>query len=173
MKVILGILLCLCEVSLVPGVIQAEAATDEALGRCLKEASEHYGIHPYLLVAIVEVESGWHPWAISYREGGVWKARYPHTYEDAVRNVEEFWERGLQFGTGLGQISAVHLRELDVEDPTILLDPCANLYWASYILKVKMQKYGNTWLAIERYNGINPAYPAKVQAVLRTYEVEE
>jgi len=139
----------------------------DAIGACLRHASARYAVNPDVLTAIIEVESGWRPWAISYQDGARWHERYPATYDEAVVTVQDLWDRALRFGTGLGQISAVHLRELEVQDPTILLDPCMNVQWAGYVLGLKMRKFGNTWLAIERYNGINPAYPKKVQAILQ------
>ncbi|RMH36727.1 MAG: hypothetical protein D6690_05180 [Nitrospirae bacterium] len=156
------------------GSLALLAATSHAQANpeaCLDAASAYYEVNPLVLAAIVHVESRWHPWAVGYKEHGRWRSAYPERHDEAAVLVRRLWKQRIPFDLGLGQINHRHLRELGIEDPAILLDPCTNLYWAAYILRLKINRYGNTWTAIERYNGINPRYPEKVRRVLEAWEV--
>ena len=115
-------------------------------GGIFERAAAYYGVNPELLHAIARVESGMDPGCVNRNANGT---------EDI----------------GLMQINSVHLPELarygiGRED---LFDPEVNVYIGAWVLAGCMKRHGNTWRAVNCYNGRidgNP-YAAKVYRVLR------
>lgn len=127
---------------------------------CLKKAATQYGLPPVLVAAVVEVESGGNALAIGVNTKTLTAPR-PETKEEAIKHAVDFWQRGVNFDVGLGQINRVNIKEHRI-DLAALFDPCVNVHWVSYILYDRFQKYGLKWTAVERYNGVNPEYSWKV-----------
>jgi len=117
-------------------------ATD---GDIFEKAARYYGVNPELLHAIARVESNMDPGCVNRNANGT---------EDI----------------GLMQINSVHLPELakygiQRED---LFRPEVNVYIGAWVLARCMRRHGNTWRAVNCYNGRiedNP-YATKVYRVL-------
>ncbi|GJL61888.1 MAG: hypothetical protein NPIRA04_05420 [Nitrospirales bacterium] len=139
---------------------------------CLKQAATQYGLPPVLVAAVVEVESAGNPLAIGVNTKAV-KAPKPKTKDEAITHAVELWQRGVNFDVGLGQINRQNIKEHRI-DLAALFDPCVNVQWVSYILYDRFQKYGLKWIAVERYNGVNPEYSWKVyEALMRMRRMRE
>ncbi|WP_175891615.1 lytic transglycosylase domain-containing protein [Burkholderia cepacia] len=59
---------------------------------------------------------------------------------------------------GLMQINSVHLPALAAFgiEKDALMEPCKSIYIAAWILRQKMNKYGNTWAAVGAYHSETP-----------------
>lgn len=130
---------------------------------CLHEAAARQRIAPALLQAIVWVESRGSPWALHINRPGRPRSVTPSSWGEAVHELTRFGEQGASVDVGLAQVNTRQARRLHLH-PVWLLDPCVNLQWAAWILRELIEQHGETWTAIMRYNGRNPAYAWKVAA---------
>ena len=73
---------------------------------------------------------------------------------------------------GLGM--AVALKKFNI-DRTDLLDPCKSIYVSAWLVRKKMNKYGNTWKAYGAYHSETPEYQEKyvndLKTILRSWSV--
>lgn len=99
------------------------------LGLILATCSSH--TNPQTIAAVIEHESGSHPWAIHDNTDG--KPHYPQTYADAVRLAERLNAEGHSIDMGLGQINNSNLSWLHATIPQIFI-PCNNVWAADTIL---------------------------------------
>jgi len=137
---------------------------------CLVQAAETYRVPASLLAAIVHVENGlWNPLAIAVNRKGKGIPQTVRSFQEARDLVSKLWVENANFDVGLGQVNTVNMERFRIH-PVQLLDPCTNLSYAARILREKIDRYGYNWTAIERYNGINPAYPWKVNDMLELVE---
>ena len=120
--------------------------------RCIEEAAHRYQVSPLLLEAIVHVESEGNPLAVGVNRQGEGEAHGSLSYTQAAELVSRLWQQGANFDVGLGQINTRNLEQYRVH-PVYLLDPCVNLQWAAFVLRQKLDLFGNNWVAIGRYNG--------------------
>jgi type IV secretion system protein VirB1 len=120
--------------------------------RCIQEAAQRYQVSPVLLEAIVHVESEGNPLAVGVNRQNEGESRGRLSYTQAAELVSRLWQQGANFDVGLGQINSRNLEQYRVH-PVYLLDPCVNLQWAAFVLRQKLDLFGNTWVAIGRYNG--------------------
>jgi soluble lytic murein transglycosylase-like protein len=139
---------------------------------CLVNEARHAGIHPSLLRALVQVESGGTPYAFGwYDESGVRRQYRTTRYADALVHFDTLQAQGLRFDVGLAQVNSHNLPVLEARlgiAPTQALNPCDNLKLSGYILREKIRQHGLTWNAIARYNGVGAQthlYAQKVRAV--------
>lgn len=120
--------------------------------RCIQEAAHRYQLSPFLLEAIVRVESEGNAFAVGINELSERKFPGRLSYTKAAELVSRLWKQGANFDVGLGQINSKNLEQYRVH-PIYLLDPCVNLQWAAFVLRQKIDHFGNNWIAIGRYNG--------------------
>ena len=159
------------------------------------EASRRYTLNPFLLWAVISVESGFSsPYVIGVDRspkvervlrGLSGKARfvvrrmsstriavYPSTHEDGVKVVRALEAAGAVFDVGLGQINNRTARAFGV-DPAMLLDVKTNITFTAFYLKRVIDRHGSD--RIWRYNG-SPTYRrkllARLEAVNNYYRVE-
>jgi type IV secretion system protein VirB1 len=99
-------------------------------------------IHPLTLGAIVAVESGGNPFAVSVNYPQAIQAQgldlpdlstQPRSVAEASRLVEDLTRQGFSTSLGLAQISTEHLQEFSLSSVQ-LFDPCTNLRLAERIL---------------------------------------
>lgn len=112
-------------------VSQAKAYWDYFL-----EASYRYNVNPYVLYAIAKTESGLNPYAVHINKNG--------TRDIGIMQINERWVYTLN-KSGY-PITINHL-----------FDPRTNINMGAYVLRLCMNKYGNTWQAIDCYNKGNKA----------------
>ncbi|MCY0853655.1 lytic transglycosylase domain-containing protein [Cupriavidus sp. D39] len=102
---------------------------------CFDEAAARYGVNPYVLRGIAFVESGFRADSVS-------------------RNTDGSIDYGAM------QINSVHLGELKRFGiaPAQLMVPCTNVMVAAYLYRKKIDRYGNSWLAVGAYHSETPEY---------------
>ncbi|KAK6031665.1 transglycosylase SLT domain protein [Ostertagia ostertagi] len=112
--------------------------------RCIVPASTFHGVNPWLLRAVLQVESGLKPDAIGKNSNGT-------------------------IDIGIGQMNSMHLPELKKYgiEAAHLTDACVATYVAAWHLKKLVTQYGNTWEAVARYHSATPVLNQRYQILLR------
>lgn len=109
-------------------------------------------IHPITMGAIISVESGGNPYAVSINYPQALAARgrsipeiavQPRSVAEASRLVDSLTREGFSTSLGLAQISTEHLEEFGLSYMQ-LFDPCTNLKLAERILLRCKQQVGGT-----------------------------
>lgn len=114
---------------------------------CFDNAAVYQHVNPMLLRAIVWQES--------------------HGVASALHN-----NTNGSIDVGLAQINSIHFPALASYGiaPNALYNGCVNVYVAAWLLKQKMNKYGNTWQAVGAYHSETPdkrdGYARSIRAVL-------
>jgi type IV secretion system protein VirB1 len=81
-------------------------------------------VHADTAKALVEVESGFNPWALAVVGGEL--AHQPRTRTEAIVTARALQAQGIDFSVGLGQINARNFRRLGLAIESAF-EPCANL----------------------------------------------
>ncbi|CAB3785211.1 hypothetical protein LMG28138_01984 [Pararobbsia alpina] len=116
-------------------------------GDCFMQAAVYQGVNPSILRAIAWYESKGDPSVVNRNANG-------------------------SVDVGQLQINSIHFGDLARAGvpQRALTDPCVNVFVASWLLKQKMVKYGNTWRAIGAYHSESPklrdAYAHSIQQIL-------
>jgi len=94
---------------------------------CFQEAGEAYGVSPFLLEAIMVVESRGDAGAINRNSDG--------SYDFGLMQINSYWAKpwGLDAWGMLG-------------------DPCVNVYAGAYVVADCVRRHGQTWEAVGCYN---------------------
>ena len=106
------------------------------------EASQRYGIHPYLLWSIAKKESGFKASAIGKNKDG--------SEDIGIMQINSWWlepRKSQSSGKRLGDYGITR---------SALFDPCTNIHAGAWVLAQNIQSYGNTWKAVGAYNAITP-----------------
>ncbi len=111
---------------------------------CWDKAASYYYVNPDVLRAIAQQESGLNPTAIRKNKNG--------SVDRGPMQINSRWLPALRhYGIGENE----------------LMDPCVNVMVGAWILRMEMQKYGNSWEAISAYHSPTPArgkaYAHKIQ----------
>lgn len=111
---------------------------------CFDSAATFHHVNPLILRAIALIESRGNPKAVNKNANG-------------------------SYDFGMMQINSIHLPELARYGigKSDLLDGCKSVYTGAWILRQKMDQYGNTWDAVGAYNSATPAYRARYAAKIR------
>ena len=126
-------------VLLMSGNITAAMATSrhesstKPLNKCIWAAADYHGVNPYLLRAILVVESQLNPKAININNNG-------------TRDI------------GVAQINSIHLPVLQSHGikENHLMDGCVNTYVGAWLLRKQISRYGLTWFGIAAYHSVTP-----------------
>lgn len=133
-------------------------------------AAQREAIDPFLLEAIVEVESSFNELACRYETN---VDKYVHNVEEHANNcgISRITENQLQkFSFGLGQIMGFKLREMGHTGSLLeCLNPDVNLLYCARFLASLLRKYGNETQAIASYNAGSPRYLADGQLINSAY----
>lgn len=103
--------------------------------RCVVTAAERHSVNPWVLKAILKVESNFKPGALNRNPNG-------------------------SVDIGMAQINSIHLKELGkygISDKD-LLDPCVSTYVAAWHLAKQYRAHGNTWFAVGAYHSATPCF---------------
>jgi soluble lytic murein transglycosylase-like protein len=137
--------------SLAPGAMAAAQA--RAPGRlplsvaepapCVMPAAQYHGVNPWVLRAILKVESDFNPDAVNRNPNGT-------------------------VDVGMGQINSIHFSELAAWGiaPANLMDGCVATYVAAWQLSRQVRKHGNSWFGIASYHSTSPCENARYAALL-------
>lgn len=123
------------------------ATVAQAADDCFMKAAVYQGVNPSILRAIAWYESKGDASVINRNANG-------------------------SIDVGQLQINSIHFGDLAKQGVPhgALTDACVNIFVASWLLKQKMVKYGNTWRAIGAYHSESPklrdAYAHSIQKIL-------
>lgn len=103
------------------------------LNKCIVGAAKYHGVNPYLLRAILVVESRLNPSAINVNTNG-------------TRDI------------GVAQINSIHLPVLQNHgiNESHLMDGCVNTYVGAWLLRKQISRYGLNWFGIAAYHSVTP-----------------
>lgn len=108
-------------------------SSTKPLIKCIAAAADYHGVNPYLLRAILVVESRLNPKAININKNG-------------TRDI------------GVAQINSIHLPELQTHGikENHLMDGCVNTYVGAWLLRKQIARYGLNWFGIAAYHSVTP-----------------
>lgn len=104
-----------------------------AAAPCVSPAAEYHRVNPWILKAILKVESGFNPKAVNHNANG-------------------------SVDVGMAQINSIHfskLRQWGIA-PAHLMDGCVATYVAAWHLANQIRIHGNTWYGIASYHSATP-----------------
>ena len=110
---------------------------------CVPDAARYHGVNPWILKAILKVESGFNPQAIN---------------KNANKSID----------VGMAQINSIHFKELASYGiaPAHLMDGCIATYIAAWHLAKQMRVHGNTWFGIASYHSATPCLNTRYAGLL-------
>ena len=111
---------------------------------CIVPASKFHKVNPFVLRAILNVESRLNPRAVNRNDNG-------------------------SVDVGIGQMNSMHFPELLSHGITSshLKDACIGTYVAAWHLRKQMTRYGNTWFGIAAYHSATPYFNRRYQALVK------
>lgn len=118
-----------------------------AFADCFDDAAAYHGVNPWVLRGIAHVESGFKAHATNVNRNGT-------------------------MDIGMMQTNSIHLKNLSRfgVSRTDLFDGCKSVYVAAWMLRQKIEKHGNTWVAVGSYHSETPyfrdRYAAKVSGII-------
>ena len=134
---------------LVPQSLMAEQLS---LTPMFQEAAQTWGVPVALTRAIARVESGFSPWAINI-EGRSYSF---DSKEKALEKGQEAQNANRSFDSGVMQVNSFWLKKYGIPLEAAL-DPGANIFLGSWILKQEIERHGETWNAVGAYHSPNEA----------------
>lgn len=110
--------------------MQATGAT-----RCVTGAASFHAVNPWILKAILKVESGFRADVVNRNRNGT-------------------------VDVGMAQINSMHFKELSRHGiaPSDLMDACVATYVAAWHLAKQYRAHGNTWFAVGAYHSTTPCF---------------
>ncbi|KWE27761.1 lytic transglycosylase domain-containing protein [Burkholderia territorii] len=115
------------------GLVLAGFTSASAYASCYEAAAQYQQVNPLILRAIAWQESRGHANALNHNANG-------------------------SVDYGLMQINSIHLPTLAIYgiEKDALMEPCKSVYIAAWVLRQKMNKYGNSWAAVGAYHSETP-----------------
>jgi len=100
---------------------------------CVSAAADYHRVNPWILQAILKVESGFNPSAVNRNANGT-------------------------VDVGMAQINSIHFTELRKWGiaPAHLMNGCVATYVAAWHLANQIRVHGNTWYGIATYHSASP-----------------
>jgi soluble lytic murein transglycosylase-like protein len=110
---------------------------------CISAAADYHGVNPWVLRAILKVESDFNPSAVNRNANGT-------------------------LDVGMAQINSIHFAELARWGiaPSNLMDGCIATYVAAWHLARQIKTYGNSWFAIASYHSASPCQNTRYAGLL-------
>lgn len=134
---------------LVPQSLMAEQLS---LTPMFQEAAQTWGVPVALTRAIARVESGFSPWALNIEGRGYTFA----SKEKALEKGQQAQNANRSFDSGLMQVNSFWLKKYGIPLEAAL-DPGANIFLGSWILKQEIERQGQTWNAVGAYHSPDEA----------------
>jgi soluble lytic murein transglycosylase-like protein len=108
-------------------------SSPKPLNTCIIGAAKYHDVNPYLLRAILVVESSLNPKALNVNSNG-------------TRDI------------GVAQINSIHLPVLQNHgiNESHLMDGCVNTYVGAWLLRKQISRYGLNWFGIAAYHSVTP-----------------
>lgn len=100
---------------------------------CVSGAAQYHRVNPWVLRAILKVESDFNPRAVNHNANGT-------------------------LDVGIAQINSIHFAELRKWGvaPDNLMDGCTATYVAAWHLARQIRKHGNSWYGVASYHSASP-----------------
>ncbi|MDR2893669.1 MAG: lytic transglycosylase domain-containing protein [Deltaproteobacteria bacterium] len=120
----------------------------------VSEACAKWNVHPKLIRAIMQQESGGKPWAVNVAG----KSYIAKSRAEAVRIALAAQQAGKSYDIGLMQINSWWLKKFNLH-PDFAIDPRNNIMIGAWILAGEIRRYGLKWEAVASYHtpvGKNP-----------------
>lgn len=110
---------------------------------CVAGAAQYHGVNPWVLRAILKVESDFNPIAVNRNANG-------------------------SVDVGMAQINSIHFAELGRWGiaPANLLDGCVATYVAAWHLSKQIRKHGNSWFGVASYHSTSPCQNTRYVGLL-------
>ena len=105
-------------------------ALSSAFSYCFEQAGTYYGVSPALLYAIAKVESNLNWRALNKNRNG--------TYDIGLMQINSRW--------------LPTLKRYGLHNERLIWEPCYNTMVGAWVLRQCIDRYGNTWKAIDCYN---------------------
>lgn len=123
-----------------PSVLPAQLAR---AAPCVSDAAVLHRVNPWILKAILKVESGFNANAINRNANG-------------------------SVDVGMAQINSIHFSELARWGiaPGHLMDGCVATYVAAWHLAKQMRKHGDSWFGVASYHSTTPCQNARYAALV-------
>ena len=132
-------------------IVTAPARAEQIhLAPMFQEAARTWGVPAEWTQAIAHVESGLSPWALNIEGKGL---RFD-SKEKALKKAKEAEAEGRSFDSGIMQVNNFCLKKYGIP-LEVALDPLANIYLGSWILKQEIDRHGQTWNAVGAYHSPN------------------
>ncbi len=148
------------------------ACDREALELLARSVASRHQLYPELVLAIIEQESGFNPWAIRYEHGFFQRYILPQWVNSKLPSITEAQARA--FSWGVMQVMGQVAREHGFEGAFLaeLCDPAIGLEVGCRVLAAKLAAAdGNVTKALLLWNGgSNAAYPEQVLARAEKYK---
>lgn len=134
----------------VPATVSAQTAAPASLpaqlsepAPCVAGAAQYHGVNPWVLRAILKVESDFNPRAMNRNANG-------------------------SVDVGMAQINSIHFAELGRWGiaPANLMDGCVATYVAAWHLSKQVRKYGNSWFGVASYHSTSPCQNSRYAGLL-------
>lgn len=102
---------------------------------CVEPAASYHRVNPWVLAAILKVESNFSSRAVNRNPNGT-------------------------IDVGIGQINSIHFTKLGQYGitPAHLMDGCIGTYVAAWHLAQQIAKHGNTWFGVAAYHSTTPCF---------------
>lgn len=146
----------------------AKSISDEIVD-CVIKASSKYNVPSELILAIIDVESSYHPYAVNVAG----KSLYFDNEDETLKKVRELGSGNKSFDVGLMQINRwwFELFKYPYEQG---LDICFNINFGTHILAYEISRNGYNWEAIGEYHSKNRRrkleYALKVWRKLKKFD---
>ena len=132
-------------------IVTAPARAEQIhLAPMFQEAAHIWGVPAEWTLAIAHVESGLSPWALNIEGKGY---RFD-SKEKALKMAKEAETEGRSFDSGVMQVNNFWLKKYGIPLEAAL-DPLANIYLGSWILKQEIARHGESWNAVGAYHSPN------------------
>lgn len=111
--------------------------------RCVPAAATYHKVNPWILAAILKVESNFKSKAHNLNANGT-------------------------VDIGAAQINSMHFKELSKHGiaPTDLYDVCVSTYVAAWHLAKQYRAYGNTWFAVGAYHSASTCFNQRYRGLV-------
>ena len=119
------------------------------LEMCFKKASRFYNVSEKILRAIAKTESDYHPYAVNVRG----KAHYFKNLYSAIKYVDNHKRQYPDIGLMQVNISWFHRLKINWKYG---FNPCYSIFIGAYVLRKKINKYGENWKGIAAYHSASP-----------------
>lgn len=116
---------------------------------CFVKAASMYQVPVKILMSIARVESGFNPYALNV--AGV--SFMPSNRNDAWAIIYRNYYSSIDIG--IMQVNTYWFKKLNIPY-WYGLDPCYSIMLGAYVLREKINRYGNNWFGIAAYHSANP-----------------